>query len=171
MEFLIRKALQSDSTRLARLLHDLHYFDRLQTQPFEDTRVYLARYLALCLADDSHSVYVAEADGEILGYAAVHWLPYLFLPGPEGYVSELFVSDAARGQGIGTALLAELEGEARRGAAAAAGSRCSTSASANRTSAVFTPASAGRNAIRQPTSSRLYNPPTGSFQRLNYDRP
>ena len=38
--------------------------------------------LALCQADDSHSVYVAQnPEGEILGYCAVHWLPYLLFSG------------------------------------------------------------------------------------------
>jgi GNAT superfamily N-acetyltransferase len=36
-------------------------------------------------------------------------LPYLILAGPEGYVSELFVSDSARGIGIGTQLLKAVE--------------------------------------------------------------
>jgi GNAT superfamily N-acetyltransferase len=38
----------------------------------------------------------------------VHWLPNALL-GSEGYVSELFVLGAARGQGIGTTLLGEVE--------------------------------------------------------------
>lgn len=50
----------------------------------------------------------------IVGYIAVHWLPYLFLPAPEGYVSELFVSESVRGQGIGTQLLETVTIEAKR---------------------------------------------------------
>jgi GNAT superfamily N-acetyltransferase len=58
------------------------------------------------MGDDSHSVFVAEsADGRLTGYVSVHWLPYLFLRGPEGYVSELFVSEDHRGNGIGSGLL------------------------------------------------------------------
>ncbi len=48
-----------------------------------------------------------------MGYAAVHWLPYLFMPGPEGFVSELFIDDEARGQGIGTKLLESVKQEAQ----------------------------------------------------------
>ena len=40
-------------------------------------------------------------DQALVAYAAVHWLPYLILRGPEGFVSELFVDQAARGQGVG----------------------------------------------------------------------
>ena len=48
-----------------------------------------------------------------MGYGSVHWLPYLFLQGPEGYVSELFVRESARGQGIGRELLKVIETEAK----------------------------------------------------------
>ena len=54
-----------------------------------------------------------SSDGKIVGYGSVHWLPYLFLQGPEGYVSELFVRESARGQGIGRELLRKIEAEAR----------------------------------------------------------
>jgi len=40
---------------------------------------------------DCRSVYVAEVDdGNVAAYLTVQWLPYLFLPVLEGYVSELF---------------------------------------------------------------------------------
>lgn len=49
----------------------------------------------------------------LASYASVHWLPYLIHAGPEGYVSELFVAEAARGQRLGSRLLATIEAEAR----------------------------------------------------------
>ena len=51
--------------------------------------------------------------GEVLGYAAGHLLPYLFLSCPEGYISELFVLAKGRAMGIGTRLLEEVKTEAR----------------------------------------------------------
>jgi len=64
--------------------------------------------------DDSHTVYVAEdSAGAVVGYAAVHWLPYMLLAGPEGYVSELFIQESARGKGAGTKLLEVIEAEAK----------------------------------------------------------
>ena len=61
------------------------------------------------------SIYVAEAEaGDLLGYVSVHWLPYLFLPGPEGFVSELFIRKTARGQGVGTQLLQTVQTEAEQ---------------------------------------------------------
>jgi GNAT superfamily N-acetyltransferase len=54
----------------------------------------------------------------LVAYAAVHWLPDLIYKGPEGFVSELFVDDAAGGQGIGARLLEVVKAEAgQRGCA------------------------------------------------------
>ncbi len=46
--------------------------------------------------------------GEILGYCAAHWVPLLFLPGGEAYVTELYVRERDSGQGIGSRLLDEV---------------------------------------------------------------
>lgn len=80
----------------------------------EQVLAQVLRHLKLCLADSSHSVFLAEdAQRALLGYTSVHWLPYLFLRGSEGYVSELFVTQTARGQGVGTALLEAVKEEGR----------------------------------------------------------
>ena len=66
------------------------------------------------MADTSHSIYVVEtAQFGVIGYACVHWLPYLFLPGPEGYLSELFVEQTHRGKGVGKQLLNSIVTEAK----------------------------------------------------------
>jgi GNAT superfamily N-acetyltransferase len=54
-----------------------------------------------------------QAGGRIAGYVAIYWLPYLFMAGPEGFVSELFVHEVARDQGVGSRLLAAVIEEAR----------------------------------------------------------
>lgn len=113
-EMTIRRAGAEDGKALAVFLRGLDYFPRLAAMTDEGVQAQVARHLDLCLADASHSVYLAEGPaGELLGYAGVHWLPYLFLRGPEGYVSELFVAQAARGQGVGKGLLAAVKEEAR----------------------------------------------------------
>ncbi len=113
--FDIRLATLEDAAELGGFLKALNHFHRLEGQTLEEVQSQVARELRLCLAGGSHSVYLATGPGgEIAGYANVHWLPYLFLPGPEGYVSELFVAEAARGQGIGSALLDAVQDEARR---------------------------------------------------------
>jgi GNAT superfamily N-acetyltransferase len=110
----VRPATASDAPALSVLLRELDTFARLAAEPEAATRERVHRHLDLCLRDTSHSVFVApDSAGRLLGYTAVHWLPYLFLAGPEGFVSELFVHPEARGRRLGSALLRTVEDEAR----------------------------------------------------------
>lgn len=112
--FTIRRAAADDAPALASLQRALALFSSLEGEAPEATQTRVARQLGRCLADDSHAVFVALApDGEVVGYASVHWLPYLIHAGPEGYVSELFVGEPSRGAGLGTRLLEAVEAAAR----------------------------------------------------------
>jgi GNAT superfamily N-acetyltransferase len=113
MTLLIRKAQPQDASGIADVLRDVGWFAHINDEAPESTVDRLGRHLDMCLADDSHSIYVAELEEIIVGYAAVHWLPFLMLRGPEGFISELFISEAARGQGIGAQMLTTIEDEAR----------------------------------------------------------
>ena len=114
MEVPIRKAVFDDAAGIAKLLQGIGWFEAFSSREFKDSVTRVEGRLRQCLADDSHSIYVAESPhGEIAGYGSVHWLPYLFMAGPEGYVSELFVRNDARGQGVGRQLLRIIEIEAR----------------------------------------------------------
>ena len=113
MNIQIRPATLEDVAALTRLLRSLGLFAHLSAS-IEISQQRIAHHFALCEADESHSVYVAEQADEITGYVAVHWLPSLFLAAPEGYISELFVCESARGQGIGTQLLETVRAEAQR---------------------------------------------------------
>lgn len=111
----IRAAQPDDAAGIADLIVRLgtfqHHFEGL---PADAIRQRMGQHLNACLVDKSHTVLVAlTAPNRIVGYVAVHWLPYLFMPGPEGFVSELFIEDAARGQGIGTQLLEIVKQEAQ----------------------------------------------------------
>jgi ribosomal protein S18 acetylase RimI-like enzyme len=106
----VRPATPADVPAIAAILRGLGWFAFINDEATAKTETRVKKHLRLCMADDSHLVLVAEdAKGAIIGYVAVHWLPYLMLPGPEGYVSELFVSEAARGMGVGTKLLEAVE--------------------------------------------------------------
>lgn len=102
MNVIVRPAQAQDAAGIAAILQEMGWFAHYG----EITPERVSHQLKLCLGDDSHSVYLAESPaGEIVGYGAVHWLPTLFMPGGEGFVTELFVKEAARGHGVGAALL------------------------------------------------------------------
>jgi GNAT superfamily N-acetyltransferase len=110
----IRRAQVTDTNAITRILRALGWFAHLNSEAYETTEERIAGQLTLCNSADSHSVYVAEnSAGEVVGYGGVHWMPTLFLPGPEGYVSELFVGESARGRGVGAQLLDAMQEEAR----------------------------------------------------------
>jgi GNAT superfamily N-acetyltransferase len=115
VDFTVRLAQDTDARAISTLIRELGLFRRLEDEAPETTAFRVTHHLGQCLADDSHSVLVAESsDGRLAGYLSVHWLPYLFLRGPEGYVSELFVCEHDRGNGVGTELLDTAIREARR---------------------------------------------------------
>ncbi len=91
----IRPAQPGDAPALAQLLQNIGWFDRFtQGTPAEH-----ATHLEALLAPSPRQLQLltCDAQGQVLGYCAVHWLPIAILQGWEGYVSELFI--AARAQG------------------------------------------------------------------------
>ena len=114
MNFTIRKAIESDAQAISQILQELGWFAWLNSTSPEDAIARIQQHIASCHANESHSIYVAEnTESHVIGYVAVHWLPCPFLPKPQGYVSELFIQEAVRGQGIGKNLLATVISEAK----------------------------------------------------------
>jgi GNAT superfamily N-acetyltransferase len=111
-EMEIRKAKEQDSSQLIKLLGGIGWFTGYFTNKKELLKDKFIEHIKLCSADNSHSIYVAEEDNVILGYSSVHWLPYLFLSGPEGFISELFIDEEKRGKGIGKSLIEAIKKEA-----------------------------------------------------------
>jgi GNAT superfamily N-acetyltransferase len=115
MEYSVRIANPGDAAPLAELLRQFGWFAMFKELPIEEADRRVQAHLDRCLADESHTMLVAEArEGVVLGYVSVHWLPYLLLPDPEGYVSELFVRESARGMGVGTRMLEAVVAQARQ---------------------------------------------------------
>jgi GNAT superfamily N-acetyltransferase len=111
MDSRIRKGKLGDAAAIATILQELEWFSHYG----ELTPDQVGRQLERCLTDDSHSVHIAVTpSGEVVGYGVVHWLPTLFMPGPEGFLTELFVKRSARGRGLGAALLEAVIAEGRR---------------------------------------------------------
>ena len=99
----IRSATPQDAEALAKLLLALGFPD-FAGLTRDEVRYRLQEKLDVAQGP-SHTLFVAESGTKIVGYAAVHWLPCLFLSGLDGYLSELFVAPAARGRAVGTRLL------------------------------------------------------------------
>ena len=110
MGITVRRAQQEDVPVIAEIIRKLGWFPYVDKESPSATERRVLLHMELADADDSHTVLVAEdEDGAVSGYISVHWLPYLLLEGPEGYVSELFVREEARGKGVGTALMNDIK--------------------------------------------------------------
>ncbi|MEA1958337.1 MAG: GNAT family N-acetyltransferase [Chloroflexota bacterium] len=115
MGITIRKSTIEDASCISEILQTVEWAAYVPPSPHDTSASNVAGHIEMCGNDGSHSIYVAGNDnGRLVGYVAVHWLPYLFLKGPEGYLSELFVYETDRGQGIGTRLLEAVKDEARQ---------------------------------------------------------
>jgi GNAT superfamily N-acetyltransferase len=115
MNMEIRKAKIEDAEGIVEVLQKADKSVYSMPSPYVATKEKVAMHIKMCNADKSHSIYVAENDfGQIVGYVGAHWLPYLFLNGPEGYLSELFIREEYRGDGIGTRLLETVKTEAKK---------------------------------------------------------
>ena len=109
-EITVRRAKHEDVPVIAEIIRKLGWFSYVEDESPAATERRVLLHLELADADDSHTVLVAEdAAGVAVGYVSVHWLPYLMLEGPEGYVSEVFVREEARGKGVGSALMNDVK--------------------------------------------------------------
>jgi GNAT superfamily N-acetyltransferase len=101
----IRRAEVADAAAVANVLRAVGWFAHINDEPPQATERRVAEQLALCADEREHTVLVAEDEaGSVVGYVATHWFPNL-MKGMDGYISELFLYESARGQGIGAALL------------------------------------------------------------------
>jgi GNAT superfamily N-acetyltransferase len=115
MNMEIRRAKIEDAEGIVEVLKKADKSVYSMPSPYAATTEKVAMHIRMCDADKSHSIYVAENDfGQIVGYVSAHWLPYLFLNGPEGYLSELFIREEYRDEGIGTRLLETVKEEAKK---------------------------------------------------------
>jgi GNAT superfamily N-acetyltransferase len=110
----IREATAGDAAAIALILREVGWFDWINREDPADTQARVAAVIESWSSDDNHLALLAEdAAGVPVGYAFAHCNPYMMLPGPEAYLSELFVRKAWRGKGVGRALLGRVETFAR----------------------------------------------------------
>ena len=100
---MIREANAADAPALAQLLAQLGY-------PAEPVAVE-SRLEALSIVGDR--VVVAELDGDVVGLAHLQVAPALEYDRPAAKVAALAVDESHRGEGIGRALMEDMEREAR----------------------------------------------------------
>ncbi len=113
----IRRAMPDDADALAGVIHRLGGFRAFEGVDEHAVRVAVRANLAATLAGGGSTLLVAEDDDGVFGWAQAHWLHDLFMPGPEGYLTELFIAETHRARGVGTELHDLLVAEAReRGA-------------------------------------------------------
>jgi GNAT superfamily N-acetyltransferase len=99
----IRDARLEDSPHVARLLDQLGYPT--------DERAVASRLERLAVVGDR--VFVAEADGQLVGLAHLQVSPGIERDRPAGKLGALVVDEAHRGHGVGRALVHAVEEDAR----------------------------------------------------------
>ena len=104
--------MTSDLPRLGRLgallVEAHHEFDSQRfLAPNNRTSANYASFLRTKLEDPDAAIFVAEAHGDVIGYAyaAVQGYDYMSLRGPAGVLHDLIVEPQHRGRGVGRLLL------------------------------------------------------------------
>lgn len=97
----MRRAGPSDAAAVNALLEQLGYH--------QDSTAATAARIRSWSGDPAGAVYVADADGNLLGLVAVHVCPFFERPGAWGRIVALVVAQEARGQGIGAQLVTAAE--------------------------------------------------------------
>jgi len=114
MEIQIRTATHADAAGITSIIREMGWFASVNAETETETVARIASVLEKAETPSNYVTYVAETAEGIVGFTALHVLPYLIHTGNDGYLSELFVRESARGQGVGTALLQTVQEEARR---------------------------------------------------------
>lgn len=97
----IRPAASGDAATLGRLLEQLGYPTNADEIP---------RRLEKLHARPGTAVLVAENDsGEVVGVVTIHLFPALHADEPAAWLTAVVVEETARGQGVGSALVARAE--------------------------------------------------------------
>jgi GNAT superfamily N-acetyltransferase len=102
----IRLGTVEDAKEIASVIHEMTELRSVTSRSIETTTLIIERNLQKAICSETSSIFVAESsEGEIAGYGAVHWIPFLFLPGGMAYLTELFIRPEKSGRGIGSSLL------------------------------------------------------------------
>ncbi len=107
MEINIRKAMVSDYPSIFSMIKELAVFEKVPEKVKNSVEQMIEE-------KDFFSCYVAEtADGQIAGFALYYFVYYTWV-GKSLYLDDLYVKETFRGNGIGTKLLKEVIGFAKK---------------------------------------------------------
>lgn len=100
----IRKAIQSDSADIAKLMDNLgSHIPPSRSVTFVQDR------LSQFSTGNSDCIFVAECEGQVIGLLGFHITPLLHMDGYSGRITALIIDEKYRGQGIGTRLIRRAE--------------------------------------------------------------
>jgi len=113
---MIRPALENDLTAVGELWSELVAYHRqlsdIMPEAAPDGAKRYAQRLLARLDDPTLQVYVAEQEGEIVGFVVgmvVDLLPDIFTGEQSGFLADIYVKAAYRGAGIGHKLVKAME--------------------------------------------------------------
>lgn len=104
LNFSIRDARKSDMAQVMRLIHELAEFEK-EAHEVETTVAQLER--DGFGPEPAFHCFIAESGGDVVGIALVYWR-YSTWKGRTLHLEDLIVTEAARGSGLGNALLTEV---------------------------------------------------------------
>ncbi|MEZ5077756.1 MAG: GNAT family N-acetyltransferase [Solirubrobacterales bacterium] len=84
------------------LIGDYQRFYRVDEIDEERNRAFFRRFVA---PSESGMLLAAQRDGELIGYACLYWTFTSLVPAEMVLMNDLFVSEEARGAGVGRALI------------------------------------------------------------------
>ena len=114
-DLITRTALASDADALAVIIREAALSEKIRAVPLDQLVLRVKNLIQLNLKNNNFDIFVVTDSREnILAYAVIQWHIALFLPGGEGYISELTVRSASRGAGVGSILLNKLVEEGKK---------------------------------------------------------
>ena len=105
----IRAARREDFEQVTRLLEELGRPVVGEAEAADARAVYDEQVVD----PDAHHIVAEADDGELVGFCSLHFRLRLNWPAPEAWVPDMIVAEHARRQGIGRALLDEVQRRAR----------------------------------------------------------
>jgi ribosomal protein S18 acetylase RimI-like enzyme len=95
------------------LLPRMRAYNEVERIVIADPAAHLAALRKLIAEPDLGAVWLVERDAALIGYAIVTYNFDLEFSGRDAFLTELWIDEAARGGGVGTAVLALLDTELR----------------------------------------------------------